>query len=433
MNILKIIIILTLVLKGLYGLGQTSIINGTIIDSETKKPVEFASVIISGTSIGALSDENGKFSIQNVSLIDGVQLLVSHIAYEKLELKFENSNKLNIKLQPTTVNLDEVTVKPVNIKKFMKEVIQHHHNTMQKDPYMSKGFIREYAILNGKYLAFYDAYGYLISAGYDSYVLVDNFDFVPINFRKAKPNNKWFEYGFKAEENASNYEPITGYSALFSNFRHIEESYFLSEKKWDKYEYSLDSTIYNNGATFWIINFKPKNNKKKYYDSGSIYLNPENKNISKIKVNTSFFSFPFHKWVKNVSYTINLVTFNDKNYFAGSKASYIKDGLQHTVEYRLTQLNFRKINISKETHGLLAGYDHNPIVYYDSLAWKQSGLSEFSDIEKVKQDLSPNESLESQFKSFNNTYYRRKENLKRSRVNLFIGIFSELDKMFFSN
>ena len=47
---------------------KTGIIKGVVIESGGKKPVELATVVIEGTSIGAPSDENGKFVI-DLSLI----------------------------------------------------------------------------------------------------------------------------------------------------------------------------------------------------------------------------------------------------------------------------------------------------------------------------------------------------------------------------
>jgi iron complex outermembrane receptor protein len=64
-------------------LGATSYalsITGTVIDAETGEPVVAATVRISGTGIGVMSGEDGRFEL-NVVRADDADLVVQHIAY----------------------------------------------------------------------------------------------------------------------------------------------------------------------------------------------------------------------------------------------------------------------------------------------------------------------------------------------------------------
>ncbi len=86
---------------------QQLIITGTITD-ENQKPMPGVNILIEGTTIGAISDMNGKYSI-NIPSGDAV-LVFSFIGYESQNVKVDNKAVINIKLNPILSALDEVVV-----------------------------------------------------------------------------------------------------------------------------------------------------------------------------------------------------------------------------------------------------------------------------------------------------------------------------------
>jgi hypothetical protein len=65
---------------------------GKIIDAKTKKPVEFASVVVlwhNKDSLlgGALTQENGDFNIENLPSMGGFRLKVTQVGYKTYETK----------------------------------------------------------------------------------------------------------------------------------------------------------------------------------------------------------------------------------------------------------------------------------------------------------------------------------------------------------
>lgn len=63
--------------------AQTGTIKGTIIDSKTNEPLIGASVLVEGTSLGAASDLDGRFVINNVAAGTHT-LIVSYVAYQSI-------------------------------------------------------------------------------------------------------------------------------------------------------------------------------------------------------------------------------------------------------------------------------------------------------------------------------------------------------------
>lgn len=89
-------------------LSQNVQITGTVASSENGEPIIGASVIVKGTTIGAATDVDGKYSIsipQNSNT-----LIFSSIGYKNQEVSIEKRAIIDVILDPATQELDEVMV-----------------------------------------------------------------------------------------------------------------------------------------------------------------------------------------------------------------------------------------------------------------------------------------------------------------------------------
>jgi len=89
---------------------QSITIKGKITSISSKSPVQYANVVIPGTTIGTISDENGKFTLEYPdSLKKNYDLLISAIGYKRYRTPLKSIHKnLNVKLQDSLFLLDEV-------------------------------------------------------------------------------------------------------------------------------------------------------------------------------------------------------------------------------------------------------------------------------------------------------------------------------------
>jgi len=90
-------------------------VKGKITDSKTLEPVPFANIIVDGTNTGTTSDINGVFEIKDLPY-GYIKLAVSCIGYsgkltEDIYVTRERTNFIEIRLEPTTLNLKEVEVR----------------------------------------------------------------------------------------------------------------------------------------------------------------------------------------------------------------------------------------------------------------------------------------------------------------------------------
>ena len=89
-------------------------LEGEILDSSNKSPLAFANIILEGTSLGAASDNEGRFIIEKIKA-GTYTVIASYMGYSvyKKEIIIPytlDSGKLSILLEPETIQLDEYVV-----------------------------------------------------------------------------------------------------------------------------------------------------------------------------------------------------------------------------------------------------------------------------------------------------------------------------------
>jgi len=89
-------------------LQQQKKISGTITDATTGETIIGVNVRLEGTTIGTVTDVNGKFSL-NISKPEGI-VVVSYMGYNSQRVTLNGQTVLDIKLVPDITKLDEVVV-----------------------------------------------------------------------------------------------------------------------------------------------------------------------------------------------------------------------------------------------------------------------------------------------------------------------------------
>ena len=93
--------------------GQNEIrIKGLVTDSVSGEPLPYVSIIVKGTTTGAATDLDGRFSLTVPSSASGKMLEVSYLGYSTKQVPLKSGHSLSIQLAPTGIALNEVVVKP---------------------------------------------------------------------------------------------------------------------------------------------------------------------------------------------------------------------------------------------------------------------------------------------------------------------------------
>lgn len=134
----RFVFIILFILTSQFLISQNIRVQGIVTDSVTGQPVEFATVSFENTTIGNLTDENGRFSLTNGTKNN--TLVITLMGYETQKITIplgKPQTQLNVKLKGDGIQLKEVVVhrtKEKYTKKdnpavaLIKKVIEHKND-----------------------------------------------------------------------------------------------------------------------------------------------------------------------------------------------------------------------------------------------------------------------------------------------------------------
>jgi len=130
-------------------LGQ-AVIEGRVIDKETREPVPFASIGIMGLPRGTSSNINGEFTL---SVPDVFTLKVTCVGYESVIINSVGANFDIIELEPVATHLEEVVIlaKEVNARKVVRKAFTHIRDNYNTKSFLQRYFYRQYSKTDSVY------------------------------------------------------------------------------------------------------------------------------------------------------------------------------------------------------------------------------------------------------------------------------------------
>ena len=121
------------------------ILRGTIYDDETLEPIPYVNVGITGTTIGSISNLNGKFQISVIDSKDSAKIKLSHVGYETMETDFSlfAGRQIDFFLKPRDILLDEITVSIADPQQILHDIHKYKAQNYSNDPAYLTCFYRE--------------------------------------------------------------------------------------------------------------------------------------------------------------------------------------------------------------------------------------------------------------------------------------------------
>lgn len=131
---------------GISAFSQTEL-KGKVTDFMTFQPIENASVYIENTTVGTITNADGKFSLQIPEKYQSAVLIISSIGYTSFKIPvsdFENGE--DVFLEEEIASLDEVVLEGSSRPKTGNEVVvramERLPRTLPDSSYLQKGFLR---------------------------------------------------------------------------------------------------------------------------------------------------------------------------------------------------------------------------------------------------------------------------------------------------
>ncbi len=125
--------------------GQSTIVSGTIIDSESKIGLLYANIMVLNNPVGTSSDPGGSFRLLIPDSLFNDTLVLSCIGYIPKKLSLSKLVADTITLEPLTYDIEEISVtaniisyKPVTLNKFRNKDCGLRYST---DPFKGRGML----------------------------------------------------------------------------------------------------------------------------------------------------------------------------------------------------------------------------------------------------------------------------------------------------
>ena len=144
---MKLLYLFIILLVFLTGFAQTPIsLSGKVTDKSTGEGLSYATIRLIGTSIGTTTNQVGEFVFKIPANANSQLVVVSYLGYKSVEIKRPDlaQNQLIIALEPVSLTLKEVTVKPTNPLPIIERSIEKFARNYASKPYTAEGFQREY-------------------------------------------------------------------------------------------------------------------------------------------------------------------------------------------------------------------------------------------------------------------------------------------------
>lgn len=134
--------------------NSQNVISGTVVDKTTGTPIELVTIGVVKKGIGTNTNSDGRFRLIFNELDKDDTIRFSMIGYESVFVPVLNFiDKQEIRLDPKTYSLDEVTVRAKKLvpNDIIKKVIENRTRNYDNKPFKLEAYYRDLRNVNGKY------------------------------------------------------------------------------------------------------------------------------------------------------------------------------------------------------------------------------------------------------------------------------------------
>ncbi len=318
--------------------AQNLSVMGKIIDVNTNKPIESATIKCDNFGTSSIKDGSFRLIIQKEKLLK-YGLTITCIGYENQKVNYQENNNYIIKLIPSDQILNEVIV-GINGEEIIRKAISKIAvNYPQKD-FTMEGFIRmiqtakndttNYKFFQNEAIVKVGVSAYTKNASESKVIVIQN------RYIKADSLQREQEY----------IPFVDAYLMALADNVH-QRNVFLDINSLRKYDFNLNGKTILNGRKSYVINF---NNLKKGSQEGIIYIDTATFAIAKI--NEIVYNLERSGYVKvdQGNSIKNYILLKDKWYL--QNASYLgkskHNGLSYdrTEEYHTLKIDSNKLDVN---------------------------------------------------------------------------------------
>lgn len=241
---------------------------GEVVDSKSRNPLVFASLVLEGTNISTVTNTEGSFLLKVPKSIEDGNVIVSFLGYQNKSIPLsqlsEDKNKIALSISVTELSEVNISV-PKNALALVKETLRRRGENYYNDPALMTAFYRETIKKRRRNVSLSEAVVSIFKSPYTS----SRNDAVKLY--KARKNTDYSKLDTVALK-------LQGgpFNALFVDLMKYPDYIFSPETIEDyKFTYSRSTTI--NDRLIYVIDFKQYDNIKEPMYIGKLYIDANKK------------------------------------------------------------------------------------------------------------------------------------------------------------
>jgi hypothetical protein len=240
---------------------------GKVIDAADDMPLPFATIEGQGVNLATVTNIDGEFTLKVPRGVTLNDIKISYVGYKNNIVPVRNYRNLEnriIRLEPTSVNLQEVTIRAEDAIGLIREVLTKIGDNYSKEDMMMTAFYRETIKKRRNYVSISEAVVDIFKAAYQNDFKFDQVKLV--QGRKSADVEKMDTILFKVQGG-----PVT---TLLLDV--VKNPYLLLSDQYQKvYNFYITGVISLNDRLHYVVSFNQKPHVTNPFYNGKLYIDME--------------------------------------------------------------------------------------------------------------------------------------------------------------
>lgn len=243
-------------------------VNGIVKNKDNNKKVEYANILVKGTNVGTVANENGEFTLKVKNILQARMIVVSHVGYVSniINLTGSDMNNLTVWMTPQNNVLHEVIIRAGDARDIVKDAIRKISFNYESNNCLLSGFYRETVRKRQRYINITEA---VVGVYKTSYMRrsADNDRVQVIKGRKLLSEKSGDTLAVKLLGGPN----MSVYVDVVKN-----PDVLLDEESLSYYKFKEEEPVYIDHRLQYVISFQPQVNLPYALYNGKMYIDSEN-------------------------------------------------------------------------------------------------------------------------------------------------------------
>lgn len=246
---------------------------GIVVEGNTKKPLEFASLNINGTNISTVSNSKGEFLLKVPKKYRKNSVTVSFLGYTSKVLNLSDFDEENniIRLETYIEELSEVSITMKDAPTLMREVLKRKNQNYSSENLVMTAFYREAIKKRKTYVSLSEAIVLLNKQPYSG-----NRNDV-LQLHKSRKSTDYSKLDTVALKHRGGVHSMVHLDIMKN------PELLLTDEMFKNYKFTFDTSTKIDNRVIYVVNFRPYDGVEDVFFKGKLYIDAQSLALASAK------------------------------------------------------------------------------------------------------------------------------------------------------